>query len=285
MDTARLSCAHSTFPKLSLKGALAVIADLSFPAVDVCVFTGYDHIPPETVLDDPAVAADEVLAEIESVELVPSDVFAILGSSFEELAPNHPDEQVRAESLRCFQRFVEFAQRLGAPGLTILPGTPFEGIDYADGLALAATELSRRTELAREAGLRLVVEPHIGSIIATPDRALELLERTPGLGLALDYSHFVYQGIDQDEVDRLLPHAHHFHVRQAAPGVVQARTHEGTIDFIRIRDLLLAQGYEGYFAIEYQWEDGWLDFSRVDCLSETAQTRDLLLTPATPMIP
>jgi sugar phosphate isomerase/epimerase len=279
MDGPRLACAHSTFPKLSLEGALGVIADLSFAAVDVCVFTGYDHIPPERVLADPAAAAEEVGEAIERFGLVPSDVFAILGGSFEELAPNHPDEAVRAESMRCFGLFLEFTKRLGAPGLTVLPGTPFEGVEDDDGLALAAEELARRAQLAGEAGLRLAVEPHIGSIVATPDRARELVERAPGLGLALDYSHFVYQGIDQAEVDGLLGDTHHFHVRQAAPGVVQARTHEGTIDFVRIRDLLLAQGYEGYFALEYQWEDGWLDFTRVDCLSETAETRDLLLTP------
>ncbi len=62
--------------------------------------------------------------------------------------------------------------------------------------------------------------------------------------------------------------------------MVQARTHEGTLDFVRIRDLLLAGGYAGYFAVESQWEDGWLDFSRVDCVSETAETRDVLLSPS-----
>jgi sugar phosphate isomerase/epimerase len=97
------------------------------------------------------------------------------------------------------------------------------------------------------------------------------------VGFALDYSHFVYQGIDQKDVDRLLPHTHHFHVRQAAPGVMQARAREGTIDFVRIRDELLALGYDGWFALEYQWEDGWLDFSRVDGVSETAELRDVLL--------
>jgi hypothetical protein len=86
---------------------------------------------------------------------------------------------------------------------------------------------------------------------------------------------FVYQGIDQREVDRLLPHTYHLHVRQAAPGVVQARTREGTLDFVRIRDALLALDYAGWFALEYQWEDGWLDLSRVDCVAET---RDVLLT-------
>jgi sugar phosphate isomerase/epimerase len=114
-------------------------------------------------------------------------------------------------------------------------------------------------------------------VAETPARALELVERTPEVGFALDYSHFVYQGIRVEDVDPLLPRTHHLHVRQAAPGVIQARTHEGVIDFPRIRDALIGMGYAGYFALEYQWEDGWLDFASVDCIAETADMRDVLL--------
>jgi hypothetical protein len=46
---------------------------------------------------------------------------------------------------------------------------------------------------------------------------------------------------------------------------------------VRIRDALLGMGYDGYFAIEYQWEEGWLDFAHVDCIAETADTRAVLL--------
>jgi sugar phosphate isomerase/epimerase len=272
----RLSCADSTFPRLSHDVALAVIKDLGIGAVDVCSFAGYRHTPPETVLADPTRSAAEVARRLDRHALVVADVFAILSESFEQRAVNHPDAAVRAGVLDDFGQFVAFAGRLGAPGLTILPGTTFEGVPEHESLRLAATELARRVQLAGEAGLRLAIEPHYGSIASTPASALELLDRVPGLGLALDYSHFVYQGLAPAEVDPLLVHTRHLHVRQAAPGTMQARAHEGTIDFARIRDMLLAMGYDGYFALEYQWEDGWLDLSRVDCISETAELRDVL---------
>jgi sugar phosphate isomerase/epimerase len=272
----RLSCADSTFPRLSHEGSLGVIKDLGFPAVDVCSFTGYPHTPPETVLADPDAAADAVMARLNRFELAVSDVFMIVGNSFEEYAQNHPDQAVRDEALGQFERFIAFARRLGAPGLTILPGPIFDEAS----LELSASELNRRAQIAGEAGLRLAFEPHYGSVAETPARALDLIERTPDVGFALDYSHFVYQGIPVADVDPLLERTHHFHVRQAAPGVIQARTHEGVVDFPRIRDALLAMGYDGYFALEYQWEDGWLDFSRVDCIAETADTRAALLNGA-----
>jgi sugar phosphate isomerase/epimerase len=273
----QLSCADSAFPKLSHAAALAVIRDLGIAAVDVCVFYGYDHTPPARVVADPDRAADEVLARLERQGLAVADAFAILGGSFEQLAVNHPDEAVRAESLRQFERLLRFARRIAAPGLTILPGAVFDGVAEDDSRALAARELQPRAERAGEAGLQLSIEPHYESIAATPATTLDLLERVPQLTLALDYSHFVYQGIAEQEIDALLPRTRHLHVRQAAPGAIQTRAREGTIDFGRIRDRLLDAGYAGFFALEYQHEEGWLDFAHVDCVAETAAMRDVLL--------
>jgi sugar phosphate isomerase/epimerase len=276
----KVSCADSTFPRLSHETALAVIKDLGITAVDVCSFTGYQHTPPDAVVADPNGAADAVAARLDRLELAVADVFMIVGSSFEEYAQNHPDQVVRDQALKYFERFVTFARRLEAPGLTILPGTTFEEIGEEASAELAARELNRRAEIAGEAELRLAFEPHFGSVAETPARALDLIERTPDVGFALDYSHFVYQGIPVEDVDPLLSRTHHLHVRQAAPGVIQARTNGGVIDFPRIRDALIEIGYGGYFALEYQWEDGWLDFASVDCIAETANMRDVLLDRA-----
>lgn len=272
----RLACADSSFPRLSHGGALAVIRDLGIAAVDVCVFAGYRHTTPDSVLAEPAAVAAAVGGRLADEELVPSDVFAILAEDFETLAVNHPDAEVREESRRRFERVLEFAARLQAPGLTILPGWPFPGVDRESNVELAAAELQRRAELAGEAGLRLSVEPHYRSIAETPAATLELLARAPDVSLALDYSHFVFQGIRQADLDPLIARTGHVHLRQAAPGVMQARAREGTIDFAAVLDALAAASYEGFLAIEYQCED-WLECRRVDCLTETAEMRDLVL--------
>lgn len=271
----RLSCADSAFPRLSHEAALAVIRDLEIPAVDICVFAGYEHTSPRAMVDDPQAMADEVLRRLERNRLVVADVFVILGTTFEELAVNHPDPGVRGESRSCFQQAVELALRLGSPGLTVLPGTEFEGIDPDDSLRLAASELRWRAGVSGDAGLGLAIESHYQSIVETPSRAADLLELAPEVSLALDYSHFTFQGIAQDEVDALIPRARHVHLRQAGPGVMQAPTAEGAIDFQRILGALDDAGYRGYLALEYQHED-WLGCDRVDCISETAELRDLV---------
>lgn len=271
----RLACADSTFPKLSHEGALAVIRDLGLSAVDICVFDGYDHSPPEAIVGDPGRAADAVLGRLDRTGLVVADVFGILSTPYDRLAVNHPDGAVRREALRQFGGLMEFARRLDAPGITILPGVTFDGVDPDESLALAAAELQTRAELAGEAGMRLSIEPHYGSIVPDPAKTLQLLAHAPDVTLALDYSHFVFQGIPQHDVDVLIPRTRHVHLRQAAPGVMQARMREGTIDFGVLLGQLASAGYDGYLTLEYQWDE-WFDCDRVDCVSETAELRDLV---------
>lgn len=273
----KLSCADSAFPCLSHDAALAVIADLGIPAVDVCIWAGYDHNPPDQACADPAAAADRIGERLQRHGLAIADLFAILAESFEDLAVNNPDPAVREESLRRFEALVDLAVRLDSPGLTILPGTVYTGVDEGESLTLAASELQRRAEIAGEAGLRLAIEPHFRSVVPTPARTAALLELTTDVHLALDQSHFAFQGYELEESFPLLERTRHVHLRQGAPGLIQARAGEGTIDYAALRDRLLGSGYDGYFTLEYQWEEGWLDFTRVDCIGETAAMRDLML--------
>jgi hydroxypyruvate isomerase len=256
-----------------------VIRDLGVAAVDLCVFAGYEHTKLDAVLADPAGTASSARSRVDRAGLVVSDVFAMLAPSFEELAINHPDGAARRESLDQFRQILEFTARLRAPGLTILPGVPFPEIDRRESLELSARELRLRTELASEAGVELSVEPHAYSIVQSPAAVLELLALVPSLSLTLDYSHFVFQGIDQWEVDPLLSRTRHIHLRQAQPGALQSPTTAGTIDFARMLDRAAEARYRGYLALEYQCEN-WPGFQRLDCIAESAALRDLVLASA-----
>ena len=107
----------------------------------------------------------------------------------------------------------------------------------------------------------------------TPERALALLELAPGLTLTLDYSHFVYQGIPETEVEQLAPFARHCHLRGARRHRMQAPLRENAIDFERMLDTLGAVGYEGFLGLEYVWLD-WEHCNECDNLSETLLLRD-----------
>ena len=270
-----LACVDNGFPRLSHPAALAVIRDLGFASVDLCVMPGGGPaIRAEAMLEDPAGEAGAVLRRTQPLGLRVSDVFMILGEG--DLAVNHPDPGERRESFRYFRAAIELARRVSAPGITLLPGVPFDGVPGGESLSLAATELSRRVEEAGAQGLLVSVEAHVGSIVESPTAALELLERAPNLWLTLDHSHFLFQGYRQEELDPMVTRTRHVQIRQAAPGMMQARAKQGSLDLDAIREQLDAGGFDGVVAVEYLWDE-WLDCNRLDVTSETAELRDLLL--------
>ena len=273
MSPDSFSCSDCGFPRLSHAVALAVVKDLGFDAVDICVFEGFDHTPPADVIDNPSAAAACVRQRLDTAGLAPADVFAILADSAEALAVNHPERDMREESLRQFGQIVAFATRLGAPGITVLPGMPFPELDDDAALELAADELQRRAEIAGEAGVALSFEPHFGSITPTPGRAVELLGRAPDVGVTLDLSHFVYQDIPQEEANGLIERSRHVHLRPAAPGRMQERPGEGTLDFEALLARLAEANYRGYLAFELIWQQ-WMECNELDCVSETATLRE-----------
>ena len=135
---------------------------------------------------------------------------------------------------------LELTVRLGAPGLTMVPGIDFPHESHDESLARAAQELGRRAVEAREAGVRFSVEPHVGSVCGTPADVARLVELAPELELTLDYTHYVSQGFAEAELEPLLPHARHFHARGGAAGRVQCALKDSTIDYGRAVEALLA---------------------------------------------
>jgi sugar phosphate isomerase/epimerase len=168
---------------------------------------------------------------------------------------------------------LELAVRLESPGLTILPG--IEWPDDPDSFERAVDELGLRAAEAQREGLRFSVEPHVGSVVPTPDLARRLAETAPGVELTLDYSHFVRQGMDEESADVLIPFTRHVHVRGASPARVQESIRESTLDFERILGALAGGDYDGYLTLEYVWLQ-WEHCHECDNLAESILLRDRL---------
>ncbi len=271
----RLSCADYTWPLLPHSAALDLVRALGCEAVDIGFMSLRSHVRPELAHDCLAATAGAVRERVESRGLAVADVFAIPYTDFETMAANNPDAEDQARSLEFFADAVEFAGAAGSPGITTLPGVLFEGDSFAGALARSTEGLRRRVELAAARGLATSVEPHTGSLIDTPDKTLQLLEAVPGLQITLDYGHYIYGGIAQHEIDPLLPRARHLQCRPARPGELQVTVAEDVIDWGLVAAALNEQGYDGYLALEYTWQE-WLGCNRVDTVGESALLRDLL---------
>jgi sugar phosphate isomerase/epimerase len=275
----KLACADFSFPLLEHDHALALIKMLGVEGVDLALMGNRSHVRPEQVREDIEAWTARLRDRVRGHDLEVADLFVIPWTDFETLAPNHPDPEERQASRQLFAELSDVASALSAGGITLLPGIHWETESWEASFDRAAEEWRWRVSVAQSKGVRVSIEPHFGSIVQTPDSVLRLVEEVQGLELTLDYTHFVFQGIAEHEVDPLLPHARHFHARGATRERLQATLRENTIDYDRILGAIVELGYDGYVGIEYVWTPAEppgsaYDMTNTDNVSETILLRD-----------
>jgi sugar phosphate isomerase/epimerase len=272
---AGLAIGDQTFPLLTHVQMLDMARFLGFGAVDLILAGGRSKLRLDEVRADIAAWSGRLEERLRERGLLCADLFVLPWTDFQTLAPNHPDAQERQRARELFLDVLELADRLAAPGITILPGVDWPDEPHETSLERSAEELSWRAGRAREHGRRFSIEAHIGSLVQEPHEALRLVTMADGVELTLDYGHFVALGHAQSEIEPLIPHSRHFHARCAAPNRLQSSMKENTLDFERIVDLMTASRYDGYLGLEYVWVD-WEHCNECDNVSETLLLKDRL---------
>jgi sugar phosphate isomerase/epimerase len=264
----KFSCTSWSFPALTLPEVAGVARALGIEAVDVGLLHA-SSLDRRRLLHAP----DEYAAELGELGVGLSNLYYLFGADVEER--NLADPASLDANLKDFEQVARFCRAAGIPSVMLLPGVVNPGQGRGDALEASAAALRALLPIARAAGVALAIEPHVHSYLESPTLALELVERAPGVRLALDYAHFVCLGYRQEEIDPLAPHATHVHLRQARAGVLQAKLAQGTINFPALLATLRHAGYDGYLAIEYVHQD-YMNTLGDDVLTETVQMRDLL---------
>lgn len=188
---------------------------------------------------------------------------------------NDPDPAVRASNNEQIQRLVEFCQKAGIASILVLPGMFLPGQSASDARKRSADALNEYAEIGKAAGVAVYFEPHVRSAFESPETTAWLARQAPGVRVTLDYAHFICQGYTQPEIDALIPFTGHVHLRQARPGLLQARLEDGTINFSLVLDNLRQAGYSGYLCVENVYQD-YIGANNVDVLTETVKMRDFL---------
>jgi sugar phosphate isomerase/epimerase len=270
-----LSCTDFSFPLLNHDQALAIIALLGLRGVDIGLFEGHGHLKPAKELPKPERNGAALKRRLDAHGLKAADIFLQLHADFAEFAVNHPDQTRRKFAREQFLRTLDYANAAGSKHVTVLPGVTFAGESRAASVQRSSEELAWRVTQAKAAKVQLAVEPHVGSLIDTPERALDLVTRVPGLGFTLDYAHFTRAGISDARIEPLTEFATHLHARCARRGRLQSSLKANTINFSRVLAVLQRSRFAGWIALEYVWID-WEHCNEADVLSESVQLKRLL---------
>jgi inosose dehydratase len=234
-------------PAVPVDTMLPFLAELGYDGVELTVIPGY-------TLDLSALGGAERrriarMLRDHGLELPAIAAHTSLIERDPETAARH-----RARMTAAVDLAVDWALAGVPPAVdTIIGGTPEEW----DGLKpLVIERLGELVRYAERRGVVIAAEPHVGSLLDTPERALELLRLidSPFLKLNFDISHFNVMGIPiADSVAALAPHAAHTHVkdeRGVVPDFEFLIPGEGQFDYVAYLHAMRAHGYDGYITAE-----------------------------------
>lgn len=255
-------------PQANLEQGLETVRRLGFSHVDIGVGGGNSHFNPVAVAQSPQAFADEVRRATDKFELTINECFLL------NFGPpiNTPDSKARNETLSLFRNLARGAKQAGFKSIMLIAGPTHTELGQAASQQLAAEAFIPLVKVCSENDLQLNLEADFESCVPTPEAVATLCQQVPGLGLTLDYSHFVCQGIEAERVAVLHPYTRHIHIRQAAPGQIVAEVDQGTIDFAQVTSQLERSGYNGLYCIEY------LSFGSKDVTFRQSEKRTLAMS-------
>lgn len=266
----KLCLAIQSLRSCTLEEAAAIGRALGFEAMDL------DGVMGTTLKREGIIKVDpNEVKQVKELGLAVPNIHWTFGPASLFPAINDPDPAVRADNKEQIKGLVEFCHAANIHSILALPGMLLPGQRVADSHKLSADALNEFVAIAQGADIAMMFEPHVKSSFESPQSALWLAEQVPGLGIVLDYAHFVCQGYTQPEVDILIPHTTHVHLRQAKSGLLQTKLEDGTINFALVLDNLRQAGYDGYLCVEYVHQD-FIGATNVDILTETVKMRDFL---------
>ena len=266
------SCSDFTFPTLPHNKVLQLISLMEFNWVDIGIFKDRSHLQPADQFRQPEKMGAALKKAASDAGLGINGVFLQSSLDFTEFAINHSDADIRRQERETFLCALEYTLTAGSNHFTGLPGVD---TGTEESRAICIEELSWRVEKSKSFGVVYAVEPHFGSIMGTPEKALSILEDVNGLTIALDHSHYIFQGIPLDRIRPLTKYASLMHARGAAKGEAQTSFERNETDFAQVADHLREVNYDGKICMEYCYIH-WENLNRTDNISETMKLRQYI---------
>ncbi|MGH9535865.1 MAG: sugar phosphate isomerase/epimerase family protein [Terriglobales bacterium] len=166
--------------------------------------------------------------------------------------------EARAQQLAAAQRWVDFADAMGASHVRIFGGGLPPGWSEAQARPYVAEGMARLAEYSGQRGILLGIENDFG-VTRTADQVLHYIRavNSPWLGANADSFNSPVDSVAQ--FARLLPHATHIHLKTQ---IHDAAGHVRPADWSHILTLIQQAGYRGSVSLEYEGKHAQTDVPR-----------------------
>jgi len=234
-------------PKVPVNKALEHLAGLGFDGVELTVIPGYT-----TELSKlNGIERKRIRQLLEKHHMMLPAIAAHSSLLFDDLA-THKANVARLKG--AVDLAVDLAQEDIMPVVNTTPGDRAEEWDAVLDLLVERTR--ELVEYAESRRVTIAMEPHVGSVINTPEKMLQLLGLvgSPYLKVNFDISHFDIIGLSiEDTIAKLAPHTAHTHVKDQrghVPNFEFLIPGEGDFDYVSYLKAMQAHGYDGFITIE-----------------------------------
>jgi sugar phosphate isomerase/epimerase len=226
-----VACSTRCFGRQSLEEALQTAAELRFTKFEAAIHEKGNQLKPSEVAADVHEAAERLRS---GPGLVPVAFHVEIDAADE------------AEHHRQFKAICRLARVTAVPVVTLTPS----GLEVP--LETEVKRLAKLVRLGEVDGISVCVPTMSGTHTQSPEQAIELCEKVPGLGLTLDPSHYTAGPHATKNYDAVYPYVRHVALRDTGrgPNQFQVRVGQGEVEYGRIIQQLGRCGYKLSLSVE-----------------------------------
>jgi sugar phosphate isomerase/epimerase len=223
-----VACSTLCFGKYPFERALRTMAELGFSKVDVAFREAGPHLKPSEVAADVHAVANRLRL---GPGLTPC-AFSVDAEGDDPAA--------------------HFAAVCRLARLTSVSSVTIAAASAGTGLDAETRRLKEMCAAAARDGVILTVATRAGTLTETPEGAVELCKRVPGLGLTLDPSHYVAGPGQGASWDAVYPYVRHVHLRDTGrgPNQFQVRIGQGEIEYGKVVAMLARHRYDRALTVD-----------------------------------
>jgi len=208
-------------PDMPLAAAMERLSELEFTAVELDVHEHGGHLKPAQVAANPEAA----IAECSDLQRLRPVAVSFAAAETPEVYDH-------------FSACCRLAKSLGVVTMVVASselGTPFNG---------EIERLRKLVGIASGLGVVVAVKTSAGRMTQDAETTASLCRNVPGLGVALDPSHFIYDHKKIASWEPILKYVCHVHLRDTKPDAFQVRVGQGDVEYGKLVAQLERVGYK-----------------------------------------